>query len=334
MDYNIITLAEAGPELASAPFETHDRMTQIAMTERPKDFIADQVMPIVKTAYKFKYTLGDNDDQFSLPQTRASRAGRLNEVEFGADLADGSTEDRGLIAFVPYRDIDEARQQQSAWDPIAQASMGLGNLMALDREKKVATTVFRDSNYDADQRATLAGAAQWSNKASDPLAAMIEAMDTCITRPNTLVLGQPVWSVLRRHPVIVEAIKATGAGAGGDGAQAAGLVGRQALAELLEIEQVLVGAAWNQTANRGQNANYGRLWGKHAALLHIRRPTGSQDAMPTWGFTAEASAREVSMSDEPSRGIKRGSRAIKISESCKEIVSWKRAGYFFKNAVA
>lgn len=336
MDYNIISLADAGPELASAPFETHARMTQIALAERPMQFIADQVMPMLSTAYKFRYTLGDNDDQFTIPQTRASRAGRLNEVEFGATLADGSTEDRGLLAFIPYRDIDEAAQQQSAWDPLAQTSMGLGNLMALDREKKVADTVFDEDNYDAAQRSTLTGRAQWSNRQSNPVSSILEAMDTCITRPNTLVLGQPVWTKLRTNPAIVEAVKLSGAGAGGDAnaAQASGIVSRRAVAELFEVEQVLVGAAWHQSSNRGRAAKYARLWGKHAALLHIRRPTGSQDAMPTWGFTAQAAAREVRMSEEPSRGIRQGSRVMKISESCKEIVAWKTAGYFFKNAVA
>ena len=333
MDYPVITLAEAGPELASAPFETHARMTQIAMAERPMGFIADDVMPRVSAPFKFRYTKAAIEDQFSIPDTRASRAGRLGEVEFGATLADGSTEDRGLIAYIPYRDIAEARQQQSAWDPVAQSAMGLGNLMALDREQRVSRTVFNVANYGAGLSAVLAGNAQWSSKRSDPLAAIIDALDKCITRPNCLVMGQAVWTKLRTHAAIVEAVKATGAGAGGDGAQASGIVAKRAVAELFEVDRILVGAAWHQGARRGQDPAWARLWGKHCAALHIRRPAGTQDAMPTWGFTAEAMVRQVSLSEEPSRGVGRGSRAMKISESCQEIVSWNTAGYLWRNAV-
>ena len=334
MDYEVFTLAQAEATLASAPFQTHPRMTQIAMAERPKDFIADMVMPIVKAAYKFKYTKGTNDDQFSIPDTRATRSGRLGEVEFGATLADGSTEDRGLVCYIPYRDINEARQQQSAWDPVAQASMGLGQLMMLDREKRVADKVFDSDNYANGLSSILAGDAQWSSAASDPLKAILAALDLCITRPNALVFGNPVWTQFRQHPRIVEAVKATGAGAGGAGAQAAGVVSRRAVAELFEVDHVLVGATWHNRAARGQAVDMQRLWGKHAAALHIRRPTGTQDNMPTWGFTAEAMAREVALSEEPTRGVGRGSRAMKISESCEEIVSWESAGYLWRNAVA
>jgi len=330
MDYEVIRLSEASPELASAPFQTHARLTQIAMTEKPTGFIADEVLPRVDSAFSFKYTKGTSEDQFTIPNTRASRAGRLNEVEFGAVLADGSCEDYGLIAYVPHRDIREAQAQASAWDPMAQASMGTTQLMELDREKRVVDIVFAAATYPSDYRATLSGGSQWSDASSDPLNAILDALDVPITRPNTLVLGQATWTKLRTHPRIVEAIKMTGAG----GDKAAGIVMRQAVADLFELERVLVGAAWYQTAKRGQAPAYARLWGKHAALLHIRRPTGTRDMMPTFGFTAQAMAREVAVSEEPSRGVGRGSRAVKVSECIGEIISWNTAAYFWQNAVA
>lgn len=330
MDYEVIALADASPELASAPFQTHSRLTQIAMTERPEGFIADMVMPRVNSPFKFEYTKGVSADQFSIPDTRASRAGRLNEVEFGATLANGSVEDHGLLAFVPYRDINEAQAQGGAWDPLAQASMGVTQLVELAREKRVADIIFAAASYPAGYKVTLAGNSQWSSADSDPVDAILAALDIPITRPNALVLGQATWTKLRQHPALVEAIKATGAG----GAAAKGVVMRQAVAELFEIDAVHVGATWYQSAKRGQDAAYARLWGKHAAALHIRRPTGTRDMMPTFGFTAQAMAREVALSEEPSRGVGRGSRVIKVSECVHELVSWNTAGYFWQNAVA
>lgn len=330
MDYHVISLSDAGPELASAPFETHPRLTQIAMTERPEGFIADMVMPRVNSAYSFKYTKGTTRDQFTIPDTRASRAGRLGEVEFGAELADGSTEDHGLLAFVPYRDIREAQAQGGAWDPLAQASMGVTQLLELAREQRVANIIFATANYAAGYHRTLAGNSQWSDAQSDPVDDILDALDRPITRPNVLVLGQATWTKFRQHPKVVESVKQTGAG----GEAAKGVVMRMAVAELFELEAVHVGRAWHQSARRGQNAAYSRLWGKHAALLHVRRPTGTRDAMPTFGFTAQAMAREVALSEEPERGVGRGSRVVKVSECIDELVSWNTAGYFWQNAVA
>ena len=332
MNYHYIALADAPPELASAPFQTHSRLTQIAMVEKPKGFIADEVLPRVDSPFSFKYTKGENVDQFSIPDTRASRAGRLSEVEFGAVLADGSTDDHGLIVFVPQRDILEAQRQQSAWDPLAQAAMGAVQLMELAREKRVVDVVFADGSYPTGYKTTLSGNSQWSDHtSSNPLTTILEALDIPITRPNTLVLGQAVWTKLRdpsedrrgdqddrrgRHE------RGRGRGAPGGGRSVRARPG------------ALVGETWNQTATRGQTEVYARLWGKHAAALHIRRPASTRDAMPTWGFTAQAMAREVALSEEPSRGIGRGSRAIKVSESVGEMVSWDTAGYFWQNAVA
>jgi len=333
MDYEFIDLADAGPELASAPFDTHARMTQIAMAEKPVGFIADEVLPRVNSAFEFKYTKGINEDQFSIPDTRASRQGRLNEVEFGATLADGSCDDHGLLAYVPERDIRTAQAQASAWDPMAQASMGATQLMHLSREKRVADLVFAPGSYPTGYKVDLSSSSRsagWEKSAANPVDAVLKALDVPITRPNTMVLGQQVWTVLRQHPKVVESVKATGAG----GTAAAGVVSRQAVAELLELDRILVGRTWHNSARRGQAASYSRLWGKHAALLHINRPTGTRDMMPTWGFTAQAMSLAVMTSEEPSRGVGRGSRAVKVSECIKELVSWNTAGYFFEKAVA
>ena len=121
---------------------------------------------------------------------------------------------------------------------------------------------------------------------------------------------------------------------GAGGVTASGLVSRQAVADLFELDRILVGDVWLQSANRGQAANYTRIWGKHASLLHIRRPAGTRDPAPTWGFTAQALAIQIGMSTEPSRGVGEGSRVVKISEELKELVTWNTAGYLFRNAAA
>ena len=319
-------------ELASGPFETQTRYSQIALGVTPRGAIADMVCPRIRAPFKFTYTKLTETDLFTVPATRASRAARVNEVEFGATDVNDSVEDYALSTPVPYRDINESNSQGSPYDPLEVATMGLSKLMMLDREIRVAGLVFGSANYPTGHKATLSGTSQWSDASSDPLNAILEKMEAPLVRPNTLVFGQQTWTKFRQHSKIVEAINMSGAGD-----KASGAVSRQAVAELFELDNVYVGMAQYNTAKPSATgaASYSYVWGKSAALLHIDpSPTVMMNAEPTFCFTAEAMARYMGTYDEPGRGTGQGSRIVKVSECIKEVVSWNAAGYLWSAAVA
>ncbi len=314
----------------AAPFETQTRLTQIAQAVSPGMLIADEVCPRVRTAYKFTYTTLREEDLLTIPDVRASRAAHLNQVEFGASDTTDSVIDYGLEDPVPYRDIDEAAKQEVPYDPLEQAAVGTAELVKLAREKRVATLLETAGNYGTGLSATLAGATQWSHADSNPRDAILKALDTPLVRPNTLVMGQAVWTVLRQHPKIVEAVVRSGAGDA-----ASGVVMKEAVASLLELDRVVVGMAWNQTANRGQDNTFARLWGKHACAIHIRPGMQARDRMPAFCWTADAmGGMQVGTYEEPARGVNRGSTVVKVSECVKELVAYKSAGYLWRSAVA
>ncbi len=332
MEYPIFDLASAdGIALASGPFDTQTKYTQIAMSVPVEGLIADMVSPRVRAPYKFTYTKLTEADELSLPESRASRAGKLNEVEFGSTDETDSTKDYGLICPVPDRDVREARSQGLPYDPLSNSSASLGEIMKLLREKRVADIVFDKDNYPTGYKETLTNKDKWSDAGSDPIGKISDALEKSLVRPNTIVFGQQSWTKFRQHGDILAATQKTGAGASGE----AGLASRMAVAGLFEVDQVLVGRQQYQTANRGQSESYSYIWGKHCALLHINRALASmQTAIPSWTFTAEAMPMSVGTYMEFGRGVGAGSHIVKISESCKELVAWSKAGYFFENAVA
>jgi hypothetical protein len=311
------------------PFQVQPRLTQIALAVVPKGMIADQVLKRVPVpAEQFKYTKFDTKENFTVPDTTIGRTGRANEVEFNSRLVDGSTEDYGLEDPVPLKDLETA-QANGAADPMAIATEKTTNLVDLAREKRVAETVMNLNNYPSNQRATLSGTGQWSHADSDPEYAINTAMDAMLVRPNTLVLGRPVLSWLRRHPKVVAACFPMGGNA-----VTGGRASLEALRDLLELEQILVGDVWASTSAKGQAASYGRLWGKDAALLYLTdRITDAMPTEPTWGFTAEFGRRQVGTYADPSRGIK-GSEVVKVVEQVRELVVMPEAGHLFKSAVA
>lgn len=310
-----------------APFPLNPTLTAVALAYRNTEMIADLVLPRVPAHDAFFYMKHNKDESFTVPDTLLGRKSEANEVEFGATRVDDSTQDYGLKDAVPLADLRKA--EGTPIDPTAVATENLTRLITLDRERRVANAVFAAGNYAAGYKATLSGTDQWSDyAASDPLTDIMTALDAMIMRANTLVLGQPVWTKLRMHPKVVEAVKGTGAGAA-----AQGMITRQQLIELLEIQNLYVGSAFINGAKKGATASYARTWGKHAALLY-QEPTSTTENATTFGFTAE-SGGGLRVRDwfDPKVGSD-GAQIIQVVDTVKEVICANDLGYLFTNAVA
>lgn len=318
--------------MATAPFTVQPRLTQIAMAVKPQGMIADQVCPrIPAPGEKFIYTKLTTEDFFTLPDTRVGRTGKPNTVEFsGTDVTD-MTEDHGLDAPVPNKDIKNAAGTN--YDPEATAAEGVATLVELSREVRVATLFTTLGNYSATQRTTLSGTAQWSDYTnSDPAEAIDAMFDGMLLRPNVGWMGRSVWSKLRKHPKLVAAVL----GRIGVGAveRASGKLQAQALADFLELDALYIGEAFTQTAKPGQSPVYARAWGKDAGFARIDPNVRSlRTALPTFAFTAQWGERVGGTIADADIGIEGGIK-VRVGEHVKELISATEVGCLFKNAVA
>lgn len=306
------------------PFPVNPVLTAIAIAYRNPDIalIADEVLPRTPTAQEFKYLKYDLAQGFTVPDAKVGRKSAPTEVDFSATEVQDKVVDYGLDDLVPNEDIQADNQ---GVDPLGTAVMYLTNLVNLAREQRAAALVFATGSYAAGNQATLSGTSQWSDTAnSDPVAAIADALDVPVMRPNIGVLGQVTWTKLRRHPKLVQAIKGT--------AQGSGQVSRQEFADFFELQALYVGAGFANTAKKGQTAALARVWGKHAAFLYRDRAAGPQAGV-TFGFTAEWGGRIAGNLDEPKIGLT-GSQRVRSGERVKEIVCATDLGYFFQNAVA
>jgi hypothetical protein len=315
------------------PFPIDQERTGISLAYSNKRYIADEVSPRVGVASpEFKWLLRNRDEAFTVPETMVGRTSQPNEVQFGGSDQTGFVRDYGLDDLVPNDDIEKA---PAGFDPLGTAVEGLTDLVALDREQRVATLYFTASNYPAANRATLSGTSQWSDFAnSDPYTAINTARDGMLMPPNIGVIGRQAWSRLKVHPKITAALAPSSTGntltSNGAGAPAT----LQAVAELLELDRILVGEAWINSAKPGQTASLVRVWGKHMALLH-QNPIGSttNGKVITFGYTAEFGNRVSGSIPEPKIGL-RGSQRVRVGESVNEIIAASDVGYLFSNVVA
>lgn len=309
---------------AIRPFPINPILTGISLAFRNPDIalIADMVLPRTPTAAEFKYLKYVLADGFTIPDTKVGRKSLPNEVEFSATEIIDKVIDFGLDDLIPNEDIEADNQ---GVDPMGTAVAYLTNLVLLAREQRAAALVFNTNSYVAGNQATLSGTSQWSDTTnSDPVAAIGDALDVPVMRPNIGVFGQSAWTKTRRHPKLVQAIKGT--------AQGAGMVSRQEFADFFELQEVLVGAGFANSAKKGQTASLARVWGKHVSFLYRDRAAGPQAGV-TFGFTAQFGDKVSGNIDEPRMGI-RGCQRVRVGERVKEVVCSTDLGYWFQNAVA
>lgn len=310
--------------MGHAPFPIQPELTAIAIGYRNNKLIADDVLPRVPVGTQdFKYLTFNKADAFTVPDTKVGRKSKPNQVEFGATESTASTMDYGLDNPVPQADIENAPVN---FNPLGRAVMGTTDLVLLDREIRTANLVFAAGTYPAGNKSTLSGTSQWSDFTnSNPIDAILIALDACIMRPNVLTLGRAVWTKLCQHPKMVKAIYGNNTDVG--------IVTRQQVAGLLELEEVVVGEGWVNTAKKGQTPTFVRAWGKHASLTLRNKnvdPTGSQ---PAFGYTAQWGDRIAGSWEDKNIGL-RGGQMVRMGESVKELITASDLAYFFENAIA
>jgi hypothetical protein len=145
----------------------------------------------------------------------------------------------------------------------------LTNLIILDREVRVANLVFANATYPAANRVTLAGVSQWSDYTnSDPLAAIMNALDGVVIRPNVAVFGRATFTKLRMHPKVVQAVL-------GVANTGAGLSAARSRARRSPISSSSTKCWWARASTtrrrRARRKSLARAWGKHAAFLYRDR---------------------------------------------------------------
>lgn len=318
--------------MATNAFPVNPKLTAIAMAYRNEAYtlIADQVLPRIDTTKKFKYTQYDVAQGYTVPDTKVGRKSAPNQVDFGGTEVTSEVQDYGLDDPIPMDEIKAWEDMDKPatggpMDPRDISTMMLEGLIQLDREIRVANQVFNAATYGASNKVTLAGSSQWSDYTnSDPLKALMLALDIPLIRPNALVLGQQAATILQMNPVIVEATNGSG--------KSRGVASLEVLAQVLGIKKVIVGAGFYNTARKGQPANFARAWGKHAALIYTDA-LAAQSQQPTFGFTAQWGTKIAGSEMDKKIGL-RGGEVVRVGESVKEVICAPDLGYFFQNAVA
>ena len=248
-------------------------LTNISIGYFNKRYIATQCFPIVPTTKQSDIVPRYDKDKWFREQMKLRGPGAPTATS-------GFTVDNTMTFFnlnfglgkeIP----DEIRANTDLpYNVDRDATRWLTEMVQLHWEKKFVADFFATGKWGTDY----AEAVQWSDYASsDPIQDLRTMRSNVLGKSgqpaNRLITSNLVIDKLLDHPLLVERVKYTG-----------GSVSEAMIAQLVRLEQVLVGDAIEATAVEGNaTQTYAAVWGKHALVLYT--PPAPGLFTPTGGYT-------------------------------------------------
>lgn len=200
------------------------------------------------------YAYYDERDNLAFPDNAVGAQGQLAEVNQGINITDNTYNcvQRGLFERVTPREIANADVPLS---PLFDAGLLVAEGNAWNREVSDAAFYEADANYAAANITNVNPTEEYDSAGGGNPNKQIQDATIRIfkTRGATAVRGAmsiETFMVLARHPTIRDLFKYT----------RDGFATRQQLAGYYGWDDLLVGEAWKDTANKGSSASYARIW--------------------------------------------------------------------------
>lgn len=281
------------------------------------------IMPVINVGKRsdrfFRY---NKDDSYRRNDDSVGPRSNANEIDWGVSTDNFSVKDHAFADYVAQEEIDNA---DAGLNPLIDTTDFLNQQLDMAQEKRVADIAFTAANYPAGNKVVLSGTAQWSGAADDPLKNIMDAVEGCFIRANTLVFGAEAWMVFRRLSEVLDALRGFGSAPRG------GIATAEDILKLFEVERVLVGRMRVITTKKGQTSAFGRIWGKHCAALYVE-PRPSLKSI-TFGATFSEMQRTVMRGFDEKKGAK-GAVYLKAAWNSDEKIIASDCGYLIENAVA
>jgi len=98
-------------------------------------------------------------------------------------------------------------------------------------------------------------------------------------KPNSIIFGPVAWRLFRRNNYVRTAVFGSNASGNPNG----GWAGTQQIATLLEMDRVLVGGAYRNTANEGVAQTLASIWGNQVLVYYA--PSNPSREAPSYGYS-------------------------------------------------
>lgn len=241
----------------------------IAFMQSLDGFVADRVFPVIpvdkQSDLYYEYARGDwNRNQMRKRAPSTESAGSTYSVSNSPYICD---------VYGLHKDIDDQvrANADSIFQLDAEATQFLSQQALLSREINWASNFLKTGVWTTDVTGVSSNPGngqvlQWNDSSSTPIenirAAKRTVQQTTGFLPNKLTIGAEVWDALVDHPDIVDRIKHSASN------DRPAIVTKQAVAALLELDEILVMQSIQNTAGEGLTATHSFIGGKKALLTY------------------------------------------------------------------
>ena len=295
-------------------------LTNISVKYRNPAYVGEALFPVMPVSHKSDdFLVYEKADRFTPTDDRLGPKAEAREVDWASHTDTYACKNFGLRDFVSNEDIANA---DAPIKPETDTAEFLTDLLLLNREIRI-----RDKVLGISQNAT--PGTKWNAATgSDPVADIEAAIDGCFIKPNVMIIPRSVMKVLKWHPKLVDAIKYVGVGK----------ITAEHIAELFDVDKVLVAGAKVNTAKKGKTPVYADVWGPNVALAYVD-PKAGLNAVTfgrtfSWKFaTAGGQVFQVRRWEEPKRGLS-GGNMVQVETSTDEKIVAADCGYLLKNVLS
>lgn len=257
----------------------------VAFMQNQAHFVADQVFPIVEVSKQSdRYYVYDrgyfNRDTMEERAPGTESAGTVYSLD--------NTPTYYCREWAIHQDVPDqvVANADSVVQPLQDATQVVTMKALIRREKAWMDAYFKTGVWTTDLTGVASGPTsgeflQWNDASSDPIVTIRGAATGVLEltgfKPNTLVLGKRTYDALLDNDAIIDRIKY------GQTAGAAAAVNLNLLAQLFEVDRVLVGQGIVNTAKEGSANSHSFIAGKGALLTYV--PPRASLMTPSAGYT-------------------------------------------------
>lgn len=255
------------PSLTPTDVHRNQFLSNFLLAYRPMGFIAPDVFPQVEVNKQTgEYAVLNKSDWLRRTNTQRSPGQKPNYVNFSVSSDTYFARNYALGNEVWYETLDNA---DPPLDPKQDGAAFIKDQLMLDFECRVFDKV------STGVGSSLTAGAAWSDyAASDPISESRTARQAVRgptgLRPNLAIVPQKVADHLMFHPDFIAAAK----GPGG----MSGMVDAVAMAQVLQVQKVLIPDTVRNTGTKGLADSFTDVWSTNVYLLHVKENPGLRAA--------------------------------------------------------
>lgn len=312
---------------AVAPGTVHvdSAMSNVSIQYKNGEYIGAELMPVVPVAkMSDKYFIYDKRSRLAYPDDALGARGDANEISDARSTDTYSCQDYGFKNFLDGQTLEN---QDAPLNEMVDLIESISEGVAFKEEKRIAAKLTTAANYPTGNKATIAAGSAWDSAGGgNPVKNLQDARAALWSGrgPGKIVAfsSLDVFNVLSRHQAILDLFKY--------GGSAPGLATSTMIAKFFGFDDYLIGEAREDTANEGQTASYGRLWGNYFGVVRVATRPSIRNA--AFGYTMRFGPMSTDTWFDISKGKKGGYYGrVSVAEDHKIVAS--DTGYLFTSPI-